>query len=538
MTRRLLLAGLAVAACASAQNELRFAIRSEPKTLHPALAADDSSETVRYLTAGVLIRVNRETQQLEPELATSWKIGAGGRSMTLRLREGVRFSDGTPFTAADVAHTFHTLMNPELRAPGADAFRTGKGDVSAAVNGKHEVTLTFPAPVAGLERLFDGLAILSAVSPLKERAVLGPFLLAEHKPGAYLLLRRNPHYWKSDRQGRRLPYLDAVRLEIQQNRELELMRFERGQLHLVTALDAEHFDRLSARAPARVKDAGPGMEAELMWFNQAARAQIPAHKLAWFRSAGFRRAVSEAIQREDLCRVVFRGRARPAAGPLSPANQFWFNARLKPHAYDPAGALRRLAAEGFRKQGEWLRDGAGNQVEFSLITNAGNRARERMGAMIQEDLKKIGIRLNVVTLDFPSLIERISRTFQYEACLLGLVNVDLDPNAQMNVWLSSAAQHQWNPSQSSPATPWEAELDKLMHAQASTLDPKKRKVHFDRVQEIVWEQAPFLYLVNKNALVAFQPFLGNVSPVALRPQLYWNVEWLRLDGEQRAGVRR
>src|SRR5437667_3679493 len=98
-----------------------------------------------------------------------------------------------------------------------------------------------------------------------------------------------------------------------------------------------------------------------------------------------------------------------------------------------------------------------------------------MVAMIQQDLSQIGVKVNLVTLDFPSLIERITRTYDYEACLLGLVNTDLDPNSQMNVWLSSAENHQWNPKQSKPATAWEAELDRLMRAQASTTSDKNVK---------------------------------------------------------------
>jgi peptide/nickel transport system substrate-binding protein len=146
--------------------------------------------------------------------------------------------------------------------------------------------------------------------------------------------------------------------------------------------------------------------------------------------------------------------------------------------------------------------------------------------MLQQDLAALGIKLNVVTLDFPSLIERITKSFQYEACLLGLVNVDLDPNAQMNVWLSSSGTHQWNPSQKTPATAWEAEIDRLMRQQASSTDDGKRKAAFDRVQQIAWEQAPFLYLVNKNALAAISPALRNVAPTVLRPQVVWNVDRL------------
>jgi len=157
--------------------------------------------------------------------------------------------------------------------------------------------------------------------------------------------------------------------------------------------------------------------------------------------------------------------------------------------------------------------------------------------MIQQDLAQIGIRLNVVTLDFPSLIERISRTFDYETCLLGLVNVDLDPSAQMSVWLSSASSHQWNPNQKSPETPWEAELDLLMRAQASTTDNKKRKEYFDKVQQIVWDQVPFIYLIHKNALSAVSPSLANATPGVLRPQTYWNVEKIYFAPEKSGGRR-
>jgi len=516
--------------CYGAGSELRACLRSEPKTLNPALVADDASETVRYLTGGVLIRVNRLTQSLEPELARSWKVSDGGRTIRFQLREGLRFSDGTPFTAEDVAFTFRTLLSPDVHSATADSFRSSEGDVKATVQGNAGVTLAFPAPVAGLERLFDQVAIVSARNQQGNNAVLGPFAIAEHKPGSYLLLRRNPNYWKKDSTGRQLPYLDSIRLEIQQNRELELMRFQRGELDLISSLEPDHFERLATSRSA--KDAGPSLEAEVLWFNQAGRSPLPGYKQAWFRSAGFRRAISRAINREDLCRVAYRGFARPGVGPFSAANHFWFNARLKSHPYDPHAALSLLAAEGFHRKGESLVDRDGHPVEFSLVTNAGNRTRERMAALIQQDLRKLGIQLNIVTLDFPSLIERISGTFQYEACLLGLVNVDLDPNAQMNVWLSSSPQHQWNPEQAKPETAWESEIDALMRRQAATLDQNKRKAAFDRVQEIVSDQAPFLYLVNKDTLVAVSPTLRNVRPSVLRPEVFWNAEWLYLQAQQ------
>src|SRR6202166_3702541 len=142
--------------------EFHFCLRSEPKTLNPLLAADDASETIRYLTGGVLVRVNRLTQELESGLSTSWKVTNGGKTITFELRDGLRFSDGTPFSADDVAYTMQQLMDPALHSPTGDAFRASEGKVETQILPKSHVRITFPAPLAGLDRLFDQVAIMSA----------------------------------------------------------------------------------------------------------------------------------------------------------------------------------------------------------------------------------------------------------------------------------------------------------------------------------------------------------------------------------------
>jgi len=531
----MLVAALAAAAFAQG-GELRFCLKSEPKTFNPVLVADDSSEVVRYLTGGVLMRVNRQSQQLEPELATSWKISDGGRTISFKLRDGLYFSDGTPFTADDVAYTVKQLMDPNLHSVTGDQFRSGTGSVETKVLGRNSISITFPAAVAGIDRLFDQVAIMSAKSPKKELAVLGPFYMADYKPGSYVYLRKNNNYWKKDAQGRKLPLLDAVKLDIQPNRDIELMRFKRGEIDLINALDSDYFDKLAAGTQNEARDAGPSLDSEQMWFNQVATAPIPDYKKAWFRSQGFRQAISLAINRADLCRIVYANHAQPAVGPTSPANHIWFNSKLKPYPLDREDALNHLKLAGFTLSGDTLRDNGGHPVEFSIITNSSSKPRERMATMIQQDLRSIGIKVNVTTLDFPSLIERISEKFNYEAVILGLINTELDPNVQMNVWLSSSENHQWNPNEKTPATSWEADIDNLMRQQASSADPKKRKAAWDRVQEIVYEQQPFIYLVNKNSLSAVNPNVANAQPVVLRPQTYWNIEQMYLrNGGERAG---
>src|SRR6202167_2861098 len=123
----LMLALLIVSVAAAA--ELHLTLHDEPKTLDPWLAADESAEAVQYLTEGVLIRVNRLTQQPEPELAASWNASKDGTKIVLHLRPGVKFPDGSALTSEDVVRTFERLLDPALRFPIADTFNTDKGTV-------------------------------------------------------------------------------------------------------------------------------------------------------------------------------------------------------------------------------------------------------------------------------------------------------------------------------------------------------------------------------------------------------------------------
>ena len=379
-----LLLGRAATISPVAGGELRFCLHAEPKTFNPLLVSEEPDEIISFLTGAVLIRMNRQTQAFEGELAESWRIGDGGRNIEFRLRGGVRFSDGAAFQPADVLFTLRSLLDPALHSPAGDPFRGDKGPAAIDDIGGGRIRIRFPVPVAGIERLFDQVPIVSARSLEKsgrpaEMPALGPYRIAEYQPGSHLVLRRNPYYWKTDENGRRLPYIDSIRLSIQQNRELELIRFLRGEIHLINSIDPESFDRLAARRPEEARDSGRSLDSEQMWFNQVARAPMPPYRKEWFRSRDFRLAISRAINRADLARVVYRGHAAPGAGPVSPANRFWFNAGLRAPGYDPQAALALLKAGGFAFSGTTLRDRHGNAVEFSLVTNSGNKSRRTAG---------------------------------------------------------------------------------------------------------------------------------------------------------------
>jgi peptide/nickel transport system substrate-binding protein len=484
---------------------------------------DEESETVRYLTAGVLLRFNRSTQQVEPQLAKSWSVSPDRRIITFVLRPGLLFSDGGKLTSKDAAWSIRRVLLPATAAPTAEEFVEPAG-VTVSTPDELTVKVHLAKPVVGIAKVFDEIAIEPADRPSEGRVTAGPFVVADYRRSQFVRLKRNEHF----QGGATLPLASGIRLDVLDNAEKEMRLFLRGDYDLINNIAPDYYGLLKQKSPAAARDLGPSLNTEQIWFNQATGAALPTWEKAWFRNQAFRIAISQAINRADLSRVAYEGHATPAYTFISPANQAWYNHAVTAPHYDIAAAKAGLVNAGFRMNAGHLEDNTGHAVVFSILTNSGNAARMKMATLIQQDLAGLGIRVTVVALDFPALIERLMHTQDYEACLLGLSNVDPDPNAMMNLWLSSSPNHQWNPSEKTPATPWEAEIDKAMQQQAMAPEDAGRKRAIDRVQQIVADQQPFIYLVYPNALYAVSPKLQGVKPVVLQPGIVWNIESLHL----------
>jgi peptide/nickel transport system substrate-binding protein len=511
--------------------ELAWTIEYDPKTFDPVKVDDQESEMVRYLTAGVLLRFNRLTQKVEPHLAESWSLSPDGKTIVFKLRPGLRFSDGSSLTSKDAAWSIRRVLLAGTGAPVAEEFISPQG-VTVETPDARTVIIHLPKRVLGIGKVFDEIAIEPAGRPSEGRITSGPFVVTDYLRSQYLRLRRNPYYFAKDNAGHSLPYATGVRLDILENKEQEIRLFERGEYDLIDELPPDYFALLKRRDPGAARDLGPSLNTEQMWFNQASESPLPSWEKAWFQSRAFRVAVSQAIHRADLARIAYQSHASPAYSFISPANTIWYDRAISAPHTDVATAKAGLARAGFHLQGSQLIDKAGHPVRFSILTNAGNAPRLKMATLIQQDLGALGIEVTVVTLDFPALIERLMHTQDYEACLLGLENVDPDPNAMMNIWLSYSPNHQWNPSEKPPATAWEAEIDREMNRQAGAFSDQERKQAVDRVQQIVADQQPFIYLVYPNVLVAVSPRVEGMQPAVLEPTLVWNVENLRLRSGQ------
>jgi peptide/nickel transport system substrate-binding protein len=533
---------------------LVVALRAEPRTLNPVVAVDDPSKDIIGRMSGNLIRVNRLTQGTEGALAKSWKRSPDGLTYTLTLRRGLRFSDGHTFDADDVVFTFKVLLDPAIESPRRDLLVVGGKPIVVTKVDAYTVRLTLAEPYAAAERLFDGIAILprhqleSAYTQgtlsdawlLKTApasiAGLGPYRLKHYTAGQELVLERNPYYWKADTGKRRLPYIDELVYVFAGNEDAQAIRFQNGENDVLNRASADNFAVLSKDQQAKryqLKDLGPSLDYNFLVFNQndLTGKNLPqvAAKQRWFNDVNFRRAVSLAIDRHGITRLVFKGRAVPLWGNVSPGNRNWINTNIPRPARSVAKARESLKASGF----SWRPDGSlvdkqGQRVEFTIVTNATNAQRTAMATLIQADLKELGMDVRVVPLEFRALLDRVTKTFDYDASVQAFGGGDADPNAEMSIWLSSGVNHMWRPNQKTPATTWEAEIDRLMQQQLSTLDAGKRKAMYDRVQAIVAEQLPFIFLAAPHVLVGARGNLANFQPAVLDHYTLWNVDQLYL----------
>jgi peptide/nickel transport system substrate-binding protein len=534
-----------------AGGDLVVALRSEPKTLNPVLAIDDPSrEVIRCLNAD-LIHINRESLKTEPALAKSWSVSPDGKQYTLQLRRGLRFSDGQPFNADDVVFTFQVYLDEKLHSPQRDLLVIGDQPIAVQKIDEYAVRFLLPKPYAAAERIFDGIAMLPrhlleakyregklteawglADAP-PDFAGLGPFRLKGYVPGQRVTLEKNPFYWKEDKSGTRLPYLAGLEFLFVANEDAQVIRFESGETDVLSRFSAENFSLLEKEASAkgyRVSDLGAGLEYNFLFFNlndlsSKGKPEI-ARKQAWFQDLRFREAISSAIDRAGIVRLVYGGRATPIWAQVTPGNKLWVDGEL-PH---PARSLDRakelLRSAGFSWKGDGsLVDGHGTPVEFSIVTSASNALRTKMATIIQDDLSQIGMNVHVVPLEFRAIVDRYLNSYDYEAGIMGIVSGDADPTSEMNVWTSDGETHLWNLA-GKAATPWESEMDQLMRQQEVTLDYAKRKRLYDRVQEIVEQNLPVICLVSPNILVGAKNRVGNFRPAILDPYVLWNVEEL------------
>ena len=532
--------------------KLIVAERSEPKTLNPVTALDGPSRDVIRSKTADLIRINRSTQLTEPALATSWIASPDKRRYTVKLRRGIKFSDGHTFDADDVVFSFQVYLDEKVHSVQRDLLVIDGKPIAVAKLDQYTVQFELPKPYAAAERLFDSVAMLprhlleqsykegklaSAWGldvPVSAIAGLGPFRLKEYVAGQRVVLERNPFYWKIDSKDARLPYLDQIVYLFVPSEDAQVLRFQAGDTDILNRISAENFSVLQKDQQAhavKLFDLGPGLEYNFLLFNLNAdtTGRLPdvARHQVWFREQKFRQAISEAIDRDAIVKLVYQGRATPLIAQVTPGNRLWSDQSLPKPERSLTKAKDLLRSAGFHwKPDGTLTDPTGQPVEFSILASASNAQRKQMATLIQADLKQVGINVQVVPMEFRAQLDRVIQTHDYDTAIMALGSGDVDPTAEMNVWLSTGGTHLWHLGETQAATNWEEEIDRLMRAQETEMDANKRKRDYDQVQQIVATQMPIICLVSPNILVGAKAKLANFQPAILDHYTLWNADEL------------
>jgi peptide/nickel transport system substrate-binding protein len=531
--------------------EIVASLRSEPSNYNRYFDASAAADLMALLTQARLVRLNRATDAVEPALAERWESSPDGRTHTLHLRQGVTFSDGAPFTAADVLFSFAVAYD----APGSRI-----GDSITAAGQKLQVTspdpstvvIQLPVPFAPGIRILDNLPILPRhklepalragtiktawlpSTPLAEMAGLGPFVLTEHVAGQRMVFTRNPHYWRKADDGAALPYLEKLTVEIVPDQNAEALRLESAAIDLMSNADIKpddyaRFKRLADQGRLRLLDAGVGLDPSVLWFNL--KPGPGPDRKPWLRRSEFRQALSYAVDRDAIANSVYLGAAVPVWSPVTPRFGPWYSTDVPTYPHDPARARRLLAAAGLTdKNGDGqLEDAAGTPVRFSVLVQKDATIRERTISLLQEQLRALGITLDVVGLDLGSIGQRWASA-DYDSIFHGFQVSATDPAMTLDFWLSSGSNHFWNPDQPKPATPWEARIDELMRQQSASTDLAERQRLFVEVQRIFAEHEPALYFVAPKVTIALAPRVLNATPAPQVPQLLWSADTLAVSG--------
>ena len=526
---------------------------SDPKTFNYWIAAETSSTGVVGPLYDPLITRNSYTLQWEDALAKLPEVSEDGLTWTFKLKENLKWSDGRPLNADDVMFTIKMIYDEKTQGIMREGMLVDVEDPKTKKITRvplqyrkidaRTVEFKFPQPYAPardmlsfpiaprhkLESAYNAGRINTTWgvdTNASELVASGAWVIKSYVPGQRVVYGRNPHYWKKDDQGRPLPYFDRFVQLIVPDVNTMTLKFQSGESDVlgVQAPDYPLIKKGEAKGNYQVLDLGPGWGFSYLGFNMNPNSKVDKNKIKLFQKTEFRQAVSYAINRELMSKNLFLGFAQPLYTPQTPANKIFFNPDAPKYPYDPEKAKTMLDQIGVRdSDGNGKREFEGREVKFNIITNVENNLRKSMCIAITADLKKIGLNASFTPITFNKLVANLdSPPYDWEAVVLGFTGGP-EPHNGANIWFSSGPSHQWWPKQKTPATPWEAEIDKLFREGAQTLDEAKRKEIYDRFQVIAAQQLPFIFTVVPNQLAAVRNRFGNLKPSPSGGVL-WNME--------------
>ena len=531
---------------------------NNPRSFNPITALETPSLWVIGDTIyKSLTSYDNYQQQDAPGLASSWEHSPDGLTWVFHLRKGVRWSDGEPFTADDVVFTLDATFDPKMPSPNRDGLLNPDGspldyrkidDYTVEIRLKEinpyligALNQVYLAPKHKWEAAYKAGEFdkaLSVSADPKDVVGLGPYVLESYAPDQKVVLQRNPYYWKVDQDHKRLPYIDKIVFLIVPSNNVWALKMINGEIYMHQQIFPDQLESIEhgqQKGNYTVHKLGPSPNLSYLAFNQDTRKNdrgepyVDPVKLTWFRDVRFRQAVSYAIDREAMVRTTLNDQGIPVYSLDTPANKIWYTDQIHKYPYDPEKAKALLRDMGIwdRKGNGIAVDAGGHPVSFNLITNSSNAVRVNMGNLVRDNLKKVGIDVNLQPIDLNQVQARVTGTRDFDSVIgTWQAPVPPDPVGSKNIMMPSGYSYVAFPEQKVPSTEWERKLTDLLNLSSKTFDLTTRQKYYWEAMNVWSEDLPEIDLIAPNYFVAAKNNIGNFKPSTLANFTYWNIDQL------------
>lgn len=441
-----------------------MALESAPATLDPRLATDAVSVHLSGLLFNGLTRLDPQAEPV-PDLAARWEV-TGGKAYRFTLRRGVRFHDGRELTAEDVAYTLRSVQDPALGSPLRGALEPVE---SIRVLDRHTLRLDLRGPYAPLlAALAVGVVPRPAEGGGATGAVpvgTGPYRLARLVPREQVELTAFPDHFAGP------PRIASLRFRVIPDATTRLLELRKGTVDLLPGgLPPELLPAVRSLPHVQVLT-GPSSNTTYLAFNL--RDPI-------LRDRRVRAAIASALDRDGLVAHLMRGLAEPATG-LLPSRHWAYRGDVQQVPHDPARAKAMLDAAGYPAGP----DGVRFPLTFKATTAELSRA---LGEVVQEQLREVGIRVRIVSHEWGTFFADI-RSGNFQVTALTWVGI-ADPD-YLHYIFHSASVPPHGANRGAYANP---EVDRLLEAARGTADREARRALYGRVQQILAEDLPYVFL--------------------------------------------
>lgn len=530
-----------------------------PKTFNPFTSTDATSSSMADMMYDGLFTSNPMTGKVVPKLAKS--VEMKGNRYIIHLRKGIKWSDGVPITADDVIFTWKDIIFAGLGNTSTRDSMIIDGEIPT-IKKIDDYTVEFSikkqfAPFLRMlsvsiapkhyftkqknwQKNFDRF-LSTNINP-DTIVTSGAYRLKEYVPAQRVVFERNPNYYEINKNGQKLPYLDKIVYLIVGDLNNQILKFEAKELDEISLRggDVARYKAKEYDSDYTIYNLGPDTGTMFVAINLNRRFSqqngvkkyfVNPKKQVWFNDVNFRKAIDYAIDRKSMVQNIANGMASPLFTAES-KNSIFYNKSLVGHERNLSIAKSYLKKSGFYYKNGKLYDKNNNRVEFDLYTNAGNTEREALGVMVKQDLADIGMQVNFKPIEFNSLVNKITNSYDWDMIILGLTGSSLEPHNGKNVWYSSGPLHIFNQRPvNKPVTDklsWEIKLDNIFDKAALELNFKSRKKYYDEYQRIIYNEAPIVYLYSPIRIYAIRRKFKNILPSSLSGLTY-NIEEIYID---------